>query len=113
MIEILQQIDFTQITLSILIIIVSIITAICAKYFIPWLKTKFTDNQLTTIRVVVQALVQAAEQLYEDNDGEKKKIYVLELAQKELNAHNIKIDIDVLSAYIESEVLNLKNWLKK
>lgn len=111
--EILQTIDWTQLILSILGIIITIAAGLATKYFIPWLKAKFTDSQISVIKTVVQALVQAAEQIYEDNEGEKKKEYVLELAKKELEAKGIKIDIDALSAYIESAVLDLKTWLNK
>lgn len=111
--EILQSIDFTQLILSILGIIAAVAAGLATKYFIPWLKAKFTDSQINVIKSIVEALVQAAEQIYEDNEGEKKKAYVLELAQKELDAKKIKVDVDALSAYIESAVLELKAWLKK
>ena len=109
--EILQSINYTQLILSIFGVIFAIVAGLTTKYLIPWIKMNFTDNQLNIIKSIIKALVQAAEQIYEDNEGEKKKAYVLELAQKELNTRKIKIDIDTLSAYIENAVYELKQWM--
>lgn len=109
--ELLQTIDFTNVCVAIIGVIFTLLTALITTKLIPFLKTKFTEKQLDIIRNVVSIVVQSAEQIYEKADGEKKKEYALEIAQKELDKRGVNIDLDVLSAYIESEVLILHKTL--
>lgn len=106
-----MNIDFTQLILAILGILFSILGTLITTKLIPFINGNFTTKQVNLIKTIIQQLVFAAEQVYDKADGEKKKQYVLECAQKELDLRGIKIDVDVLSAYIEGEVFNLKRFI--
>jgi hypothetical protein len=54
----------------------------------------------TAIRVAVFA----AEQIYKGGNGEAKKAYAFDIAEKWLAQHNLNIDLDVLDAQIEAAV---------
>jgi len=58
-------------------------TAVTA-YVIPWIKSKTTENQRAHVMKIVKMLVEAAEQLAENNgwDGKQKFIYVNEQLEK-------------------------------
>lgn len=111
MIEILQNVDYTPIIQAILALVIALLGSVWTIKISPMLKQKLSEKQIEIIIDVVQKLVEAAEQVYDSTEGEKKKEYVLELAQKELDMRGIKIDLDVLSGYIESAVYQLKQWI--
>lgn len=111
MVEVLQNVDYTPIIQAIFGLIIALLGSFWTLKISPMLKQKFSEKQIAIIINVVQRLVEAAEQVYDSAEGKKKKEYVLELAQKELIARGIKIDVDVLSGYIEAAVYQLKQWI--
>ena len=95
--------DITQIVSLIIAALGLILTGI----FLPYVKTKVSAENLSTIYTFVKIAVNAAEQLYGAKMGEKKKQYVVDyLAEK-----GIYVDIDIVAsefnAMIESAVYEI------
>ena len=95
--------DYTQIITA----TITLITAILTTFIIPWLKEKYSTEKLSKWQAYVDIAVEAAEQLYNANDGYAKKQYVLEYLSKK----GIKFDSDTVDKMIESSVLTLHNEL--
>ncbi len=76
-------------------------------------KLKDTNPNLYEIlKAVSERAVLAAEQVYKSGQGEEKKQYALNTAEQYLKAKGIKLDLDVIDAYIEAAVMemNLDAW---
>lgn len=72
-------------------------------------KLRDKNPELYEILVVISAkAVEAAEQIFGGGKGEKKKEYALKIVEKYLAAKGIKLDLEIISAYIESAVKELK-----
>lgn len=105
-----MKIDITQITVA----LIALLSAIVTGFLIPWLKSKIginndkiTDNQRAVLKMIIVTAVKAAEQLYNSDQGQEKKAYVLNL----LKEQGYDIDSDALDAAIESAVLDLHRQL--
>ena len=99
------MIDLTNIAISVLTIIFGLISI----YVIPYLKEKYTKEQLEKACAWSKIAVGAAEQLAKAGviDPEDRKYY----AMKVLESKNIKLDLDQLSDIVESYVLELPTLL--
>jgi len=98
------QIDLTPIILS----VITLIFGLISRYLIPWAKSKLDSNQLEVLRIAVKTAVYAAGQLYNSDQGQEKKKYVIELLKKQgyiVDAEQIEPTMDAL---IESMVKELK-----
>ena len=93
------MIDFTTIIEALLGLLAAIIT----MFLIPWLKSRTTVEQQTALNIAARTLVFAAEQIYGSKTGQQKKDYVVAF----LLSKGIVIDIDEVTALIESEVYKL------
>lgn len=99
-----MQIDLTQIILA----IITLIGGLIARYVIPWLKDKLDDRKIEMLIMMINTGVYAAEQLYNSDQGQEKKQYVIDLLKNEgyiLDADNISMEINAL---IESAVKELR-----
>jgi len=101
------MIDITMI----LVIIVQLIAATALTFLIPWLKAKFSSEQLNKAKNLVKIAVQAAEMIYGSGMGEKKKAYVEEYIIPEFNKAKLTFDYDTINNMIESSVLELGSKL--
>ena len=104
--------DATQIILA----VIALISAILTGFVIPWLKSKtdinsgkVTENQAYMIKLIINTAVKAAEQLYNSDEGEKKKAYVVALLQ----GQGIDVDLPSIDAAIEAAVLELHRQLNE
>lgn len=99
-----MTIDLTQIILA----VITLIFAIISRYAIPYAKSKLDDRKMELLRIAVQTAVYAAEQLYNSDQGQEKKAYVLEL----LKEQGYIVDMDkiepTLNALIEAMVKELR-----
>lgn len=68
-----MNIDFTQLIIAIIGVIISVMSALITKYVIPWLKRKNLEG-------VLSALVKVAYSIFSDGEGEKKFEYVINKA---------------------------------
>lgn len=97
--------DFTEIFEGIIMVLSAVITT----FLIPMLKQKLSDDKREKLLFWIKTAVAAAEQIYGSKTGQQKKDYVVAF----LLSKGIVIDIDEVTALIESEVYNLtKNKLK-
>ena len=95
--------DYTEIISA----VIALISALVSAFLIPWIKERFTAEQLKKWQTYVEIAVKAAEQLYNADEGAEKKAYVLQyLAEK-----GIKFDSDTVDKMIESAVLTLHHEL--
>lgn len=100
-----MTIDITEVVISILTIIGTIITS----QLIPFLKERYTNEQLQKAVTWGQIAVNAAEQLMKSGviKPEERKDYAMQVLQSK----GIKLDIDQMSDIIESFVLELPSKL--
>lgn len=86
--------------------IIALASALITVFVIPWLRSKYGNEELSKFLTLVQIGVTAAEQIYDANDGEAKKEYVV----KYLADRGYSIDDSVNNA-IEAAVLELHSNL--
>lgn len=96
-----MNIDLTQIIVA----VITLIFGLIAKYAIPYLKEKYSTEQLEKMKLWAKVAVEAAEMIYTGSGrGEEKKKYVLAF----LNSKGFSVDMETLENLLESAVLELK-----
>ena len=104
---------FIQAILEIVLTALAAVAAYYVKLYLAQLVEKLRQNttqeQFVLVRIIVDQLVSAAEQLYEDADGDGKKRYVLDQAQRALAEYGLKLDLQTLDALIEAAVFDQFN----
>lgn len=106
-----MTIDLTQIILD----VITLLGAILTRFVIPLIKSKLsvenvkiTENQAYLLRLAIDTAVTAAEQIYNSDEGEKKKAYVIAL----LKQQGYNADTSAIDAAIEAAVLELHKELR-
>lgn len=84
------------------IVLLALTGMVCALV-LPWLRERLGAEKLKTLWKWVCLCVQAAEQLFGANAGEKKKQYV----RQEMKNLNLKADEQTLEVLIEAAVREL------
>lgn len=88
---------------EILSIVFALVIVVISRYLIPYLKTRLEKEDQEQLVELIEALVQAAEQIYNGvKQGEQKKEYVV----KALAANGVEVTESV-NAMIESAVYSL------
>ena len=100
-----MEFDFTDILEG----IVALLSALVTTFLIPYLRQRLTQEKQQKLSFWVQTAVKAAEQIYGSKTGQQKKEYVVAF----LLSKGIVVDIDEVTALIESEVYNLINSQEK
>ena len=95
--------DYTEIILG----IIGLIVAVLSAFLIPYIKSKYTKEQIDRWENIINIGVAAAEQLYNSNQGKEKKEYVL----KYLQENGVNLDMATIENMIEASVLLLHNEL--
>ncbi|MBO7312486.1 MAG: hypothetical protein J6U82_06735 [Alistipes sp.] len=95
--------DFTEIAQALITLIAALISAVA----VPWIKGKVGEQNMNDFLRWVEIAVAAAEQIYTQTEGEKKKRYVLNY----LYNKGIEIDETDIDLAIEAAVLKLHNDL--
>lgn len=95
--------DITDILKAVIALAVAIVSTIG----IPWLKAKYSAEQINSLLQWVKIGVSAAEQIYSATDGAQKKQYVIQY----LAENGITADEDVVNNAIEAAVLELHSSL--
>lgn len=90
-------------------LVLKIISFICVAFIIPYIKKKYSQQQLNDINDKIQMYVEAAEQVFGKEQGEEKKQWV----RGKLAAAGIDVDLDEIDSAIESTVLLLHAALRK
>jgi sirohydrochlorin ferrochelatase len=101
---------------AILEVVLTVLAAVAAYYvkrylaqLVERLRQNTTQEQFLMIRIIVDQLVAAAEQLYEDAEGDEKKRYVLEQAERALSEYGLQLDLQMLDALVEAAVFDQFN----
>lgn len=89
------MIDLTPVLQGLLGLLAALITG----FVIPWIRSKTTEQQRKYLRMIIDMLVQAAEQLFGEGRGQDKLAYV----KAELEKRGFTVDL----AEIEAAVLRL------
>lgn len=90
-------------------LVLKIICFIAVAFIIPYIKKKYTRQQLEEVNEKIQTYVEAAEQIFGSEQGAEKKQWV----RSKLAGHGIDVDLDEIDSMIEAFVLLLHNELKK
>ncbi|WP_313413121.1 phage holin family protein [Sedimentibacter sp.] len=94
----------SNISYQIATLVISLIGVILTGLVAPWLRTKLTNEKLTTIEMWVNIAVAAAEQIFKlPGSGTQKKMYVIEF----LKTKGINITDRELDALIEAAVYEI------
>lgn len=106
-------IDLTNLLQALIDVLVLAIGTFATTKFIPWLKARVDKEKLEVAEKIITSTVKAAEQVFSSEQGQEKLAYVKNMVTAELLKKNISIDIDMLTAIIESSVLDLHSKLSK
>lgn len=85
--------------------IISLAAGIVSLYLVPWLRSKFTNEQLSKAKSWVQIAVFVAEKLYGAGNGDQKLVY----AEGILRKHGIRLDTATLKAMIDAQIKEMEN----
>lgn len=88
--------------------VITLATVVITGLLIPYLQTKMDTAKFAKLSELVDIFVSAAEQLYNSNQGEEKKAYVL----SKLTEAGYRVEESEIDAMIESAVHTLHNALK-
>lgn len=100
----------------IILALITLIFAVLSYYIVPLLKRKIqaendrlSENQAALLMLAIKTAVRAAEQVYESDEGKKKKAYVEGL----LRSQGFEVDSAAVDAAIEAAVLELHRSLEE
>lgn len=94
------MLDFTPLVEAIIALAAAAIT----MFLIPWLRTRYGNENLEKVRSWVQVAVYAAEKLYGAGNGDQK----LEYAEAFLREHKINLDTYDLIAMVNAEIKKME-----
>lgn len=105
-----MTVDLTQIVLAVITLLSTLITG----FVIPLIRrkiesenSKISENGRMLLKLAIETAVRAAEQVYNSDEGEKKKAYVCAL----LESQGYTVDTGAVDAAIEAAVLELHRSL--
>ena len=108
---IINGIDITPIITAVVEVVVGVVVSLIATKVIPWIHSKFDQEQLEFIKAIVKIAVRAAEQLFDKEQGAEKLEYAIKFVLAALSEKGIIIDEELLRSYIEAAVLELHRAL--
>ena len=80
--------------------IIALLAALITYRLIPWIKARTTNEQQTTLKVLVRTLVFAAEQMYGAGAGREK----LEWVQYQLKMAGLDVDVAEIEAAVYEQI---------
>lgn len=83
--------------------LIALMSMLITSFVIPYIKEKLSAEKYEKLKTFVRVAVAAAEQIYGSGMGQQKKEYVISL----LLSKGIVVDVDEITAMIESEVYKL------
>ncbi len=99
----MKNIDLTPVIEALITLISAVITLFVIPKVTQCLKERLSAEQRESLKEWVKIAVAAAEQLYGSKTGQQKKEYVISF----LLSKGIVVDVDEVTALIESEVYKL------
>lgn len=88
--------------------VIALLAAVITVFIVPWIKRNTSQKDRETMLAWVEIAVAAAQQLYHELDGTKRKEYVLEF----LATKGYSMDDTALDNAIEAAVLKLHRGLE-
>ena len=93
----MENIDITQLANA----VIALICVIISTFLIPWIKSKASNEKLSSLTKWVEIAVNAAEQIYHGSGkGDEKLKYVMGF----LNSKGLNVDYTSVKAAIEAAV---------
>ena len=87
-------------------VIVGIVSIVLTAVIIPLIKSKLDTDKLKKAQFIVREAVQAAEQIFEHGDNDRKYEYVVACLEKA----GIKLKKETVEMFIESAVRAMKEF---
>ena len=87
-------------------VIVGIVSIVLTGVIIPLIKSKLDTDKLKKAQFIVREAVQAAEQIFEHGDNDRKYEYVVTCLEKA----GIKLQKETVEMFIESAVRAMKEF---
>lgn len=112
------MVDITPIITALLQLVAAIFTImgtfLIKVYFIPYLKSKLTQQQQDQIKEYIESMMEAAEQLQENGyfdgvkeQGKAKKEYVLKRVKEYCETYGFTFNEQMVSDLIESFIIGI------
>lgn len=103
----------SDITLKVLLAIISVLGTILTYFVIPYLRTKIDANNLNKYKEWTKSAVKCAEMIYNESGmGKVKKEYVIKFIADMINKEKVHITEEQINVLIESAVEELNNAIK-
>lgn len=94
------MLDFTPLFEAIITLLAAVIT----MYVVPWIKEKYTADQLYKIKAVVEIAVYAAEKAYGAGNGKEK----FKCVERILEDYGIELDTARLNSLVDSTIKKME-----
>ena len=95
-----MKMDVTQVVLALM----TLISGVVSTFLVPWLKQRLNAGQRERLAALIRVGVFAAQQLFRNDEGVRKKAYVIQLLEEQ----GYKIDSEMIDAQIEAALMELK-----
>ena len=95
-----MKIDLTPVFQS----VIALLAALMTYKFIPWIRTKVTEQQFSNLEAAARVAVYAAEQIFGSEESNRKLNYAIDQVMKA----GFDLDVDTVRAAIEQAVYELK-----
>ena len=99
-----MSIDITQIVIA----LIGLMSAVITSVIVPLVKAKTSANHQMIIESIARTAVLAAQQLYEADEGQKKKEYARNYVANLMKKHGVTLSADEVGAAVEAALKELK-----
>ena len=99
-----MNIDITQIVIA----LIGLMSAVITSVIVPLVKAKTSANQQVIIASLSRTAVLAAQQMYDSDEGQKKKEYAVNYVAQLMKKHGVSLSSDEVGAAVEAAVKELK-----
>ena len=89
--------------------VVAVISVLITSVVIPYIKVKIGENKYNEIKKYIEYAVRCAEQLYDKDQWQEKKAYVLAYILRKANELGIEMTEEDLNVLIEGVVNEVKH----
>jgi hypothetical protein len=101
---------FTPIIVNAVVAAIGIVVAAVGVQVRKVQASTANNHNADFINKVIEIGVQAAEQVYGAAEGDQKKAYAIDFAEKWLADRGVKVDIDILDSAVEAAVMREFNY---
>lgn len=89
-------------------LVIAFVFFLLSKYAIPWLKSNVGEGKIAEIQTFAEWAVRSAEQLYTEEQWQKKKEYAMQYVAEKTADIGLQLTIADIEALIESTVNYIK-----